>query len=201
MGALIQPPGLVPIRFDGTLIKWNDERGFGFIAPMQGGHEIFIHISSFPPDGRPCLNEKLSFEIALNNEGKKKAVNVQRPAHTSSAATGRARRKAAAPRRSFFKTAVAAVLIVSLGVYAYAKISHRIVPQDLAAASTSSTVAVPAQPQPSFKAKCDGRTHCSQMTSCAEATYFLKNCPGAQMDGNFDGVPCEQQWCTGFFAQ
>ena len=42
---------------------------------------------------------------------------------------------------------------------------------------------------------CDGRTHCSQMSSCAEATYFLKNCPGVKMDGNNDGVPCEQQWC------
>lgn len=42
---------------------------------------------------------------------------------------------------------------------------------------------------------CDGRTYCSQMTSCAEATYFLKNCPGVKMDGNNDGVPCEQQWC------
>jgi hypothetical protein len=35
------------------------------------------------------------------------------------------------------------------------------------------------------------------MTSCAEAAFFLKNCPGTQMDGNKDGVPCEQQWCTG----
>jgi hypothetical protein len=43
--------------------------------------------------------------------------------------------------------------------------------------------------------KCDGRTYCSQMTSCAEATFFLKNCPGVKMDGNNDGVPCEQQWC------
>ena len=42
---------------------------------------------------------------------------------------------------------------------------------------------------------CDGRTYCSQMTSCAEATFFLKNCPGVKMDGNHDGVPCEQQWC------
>jgi hypothetical protein len=42
---------------------------------------------------------------------------------------------------------------------------------------------------------CDGRTHCSQMTSCAEATYFLKNCPDTKMDGDNDGVPCEQQWC------
>lgn len=33
------------------------------------------------------------------------------------------------------------------------------------------------------------------MSSCAEATYFLKNCPGVLMDGDNDGVPCEQQWC------
>ncbi len=46
---------------------------------------------------------------------------------------------------------------------------------------------------PSFS--CDGRKHCSQMTSCAEATYFLKNCPNTKMDGNNDGIPCEQQWC------
>jgi endonuclease YncB( thermonuclease family) len=43
--------------------------------------------------------------------------------------------------------------------------------------------------------RCDGRTRCSQMTSCAEATWFLKNCPGVEMDGNRDGVPCEKQWC------
>ena len=43
--------------------------------------------------------------------------------------------------------------------------------------------------------KCDGRVYCSEMTSCAEATYFLQNCPGVKMDGNNDGVPCERQWC------
>ena len=43
--------------------------------------------------------------------------------------------------------------------------------------------------------KCDGRIYCSQMTSCQEATFFLRNCPGSKMDGNGDGVPCEKQWC------
>lgn len=43
--------------------------------------------------------------------------------------------------------------------------------------------------------KCDGRTYCSQMASCVEAEYFLMNCPGMKMDGDHDGVPCEQQWC------
>ena len=42
---------------------------------------------------------------------------------------------------------------------------------------------------------CDGRKHCSQMTSCAEATYFIQHCPNTKMDGNNDGIPCEKQWC------
>ena len=43
--------------------------------------------------------------------------------------------------------------------------------------------------------QCDGRVHCSEMTSCEEARYFLRNCPGVKMDGDGDGVPCERQWC------
>jgi len=48
-------------------------------------------------------------------------------------------------------------------------------------------------PTPQYQ--CDGRTYCSQMHSCAEATWFLQHCPGTKMDGNHDGVPCEMQWC------
>lgn len=44
--------------------------------------------------------------------------------------------------------------------------------------------------------RCDGRTLCSQMKSCEEATFFLRNCPNTKMDGNNDGVPCEKQWCN-----
>lgn len=42
---------------------------------------------------------------------------------------------------------------------------------------------------------CDGRQHCSQMRSCAEATYFIQHCPNTKMDGDRDGIPCEDQWC------
>lgn len=44
--------------------------------------------------------------------------------------------------------------------------------------------------------KCDGRTYCSQMTSCAEALYFLQHCPNIKMDGDYNGEPCERQWCN-----
>lgn len=37
----------------------------------------------------------------------------------------------------------------------------------------------------------------SQMTSCAEATFFIKQCLGTKMDGDGDEVPCETQWCAG----
>lgn len=69
-----------------------------------------------------------------------------------------------------------------------------------ATATVASKAAAPAAaPLPATVAavayRCDGRTRCSQMTSCAEATWFLRHCPGVQMDGNHDGVPCERQWC------
>jgi len=65
-------------------------------------------------------------------------------------------------------------------------------PQSVVETADSSEFAS-AESQPQYS--CDGRTHCSQMTSCAEAGFFLQNCPGVKMDGNNDGVPCESQWC------
>lgn len=38
---------------------------------------------------------------------------------------------------------------------------------------------------------CDGRQYCSQMTSREEAEFFIRNCPDTKMDGDRDGIPCE----------
>ena len=38
---------------------------------------------------------------------------------------------------------------------------------------------------------CDGRQYCSQMTSRDEAEFFIRNCPNTKMDGDGDGIPCE----------
>jgi hypothetical protein len=53
----------------------------------------------------------------------------------------------------------------------------------------------PTQMSPTMTYQCEGKTHCSQMQSCEEAMFYLKNCPGTEMDGDNDGVPCEGQWC------
>ena len=66
------------MRFDGKLKSWNDDRGFGFIEPIQGGQEIFVHIKSFPPGtGRPTVGLPLSFEVEAGPQGRKRAKAVQ----------------------------------------------------------------------------------------------------------------------------
>jgi hypothetical protein len=62
--------------------------------------------------------------------------------------------------------------------------------------SPAPSVSLPLVREPaSASFKCDGRTHCSQMASCAEAKFFLRNCPNTKIDGDNDGIPCEMQWC------
>ncbi|MDM8553680.1 excalibur calcium-binding domain-containing protein [Desulfococcaceae bacterium HSG7] len=51
----------------------------------------------------------------------------------------------------------------------------------------------PKEVQPKYR--CEGKVYCSEMTSCGEAMFYLRNCPGVKIDGDGDGVPCERQWC------
>lgn len=41
------------------------------------------------------------------------------------------------------------------------------------------------------KFQCDGRKFCPEMTSRAEAEFFLRFCPDSQLDDNHNGIPCE----------
>ncbi len=190
---------MAAMRFTGKVKSWNEDRGFGFIAPTDGGQDVFVHISECPRGSRPELQETLTFEVALNADGKKKAVNVRR-AESAARASSRNRRYPAGERKrethagGFVSGVIALAIAGVLGWYGYRHYASQpgatatvVAPVDRNLPLTASPAASPFS--------CDGRTYCSQMTSCAEATFFLKNCPGVQMDGNHDGVPCEQQWC------
>ena len=201
------------MRYDGSLKKWNAERGFGFIVADDGGHELFAHISAFPRDGQlPTPGERLSFEVEPDRDGKKRAVRVLRAgivpagrAHTVNRSfrlsrTGHAQRKTGLGSKLMVLAIVAALGWYGYSKYAKYEIKIPSAPQSAFAPAALAMRAEPALSSPSGF-QCDGRKHCSQMTSCKEAKVFLKNCPGMEMDGNHDGVPCEQQWCTHPFAE
>ncbi|BFM19172.1 cold shock and DUF1294 domain-containing protein [Gilvimarinus japonicus] len=62
----------------GVITKWNDDKGFGFIAPESGGREVFFHISSFKNRGaRPSLGLKVTFEPQSDTQGRSRAGKVQ----------------------------------------------------------------------------------------------------------------------------
>lgn len=183
------------MRIEGTLTKWNDDRGFGFITPTQGDSEIFVHVSAFPKDGgRPTIGERLTFEIEIDSAGKRRAKSLLFPGRPPVCPPCRPISRPRGEKTGFFGRAISIAFLAALAFYGYSEYSRRVAPQTAVAAQPIDQVV-------SSTFHCDGRTYCSQMTSCAEATSFLRSCPNVEMDGNNDGVPCEQQWCTSPFAK
>jgi cold shock CspA family protein len=182
------------MRTHGTLTRWNDTRGFGFITPALGSDELFVHVSAFPCDGeRPHVGELISFEIETR-EGKRCAVRVMRPGNGLSAHGSR--RAIGAQPRSGLRAAVLALLVMGgIAAFGYMKLAPRTTPEPVAAAPIPVSPAQAADNAVPQTFACDGRARCPQMTSCAEARFFLKQCPSTNMDGDHDGVPCEAQWC------
>jgi cold shock CspA family protein len=73
------------MRFEGRLKSWNDERGFGFVEPLQSDEDVFVHIKAFRVlVGRPQVGQPLSFEIELGPQGRKagEELSLRRPLRT-----------------------------------------------------------------------------------------------------------------------
>jgi cold shock CspA family protein len=62
---------------NGQLIKWNDDRGFGFIKPNTGGKEVFLHISAVRSAARrPKVGDTIFYEQVTGGDGKTRATNA-----------------------------------------------------------------------------------------------------------------------------
>jgi CspA family cold shock protein len=63
----------------GTVKFFNENKGYGFIAPDGGGNDAFVHISAVERSGMRSLreNQRVSYDLQQDNRGKMSAVNLK----------------------------------------------------------------------------------------------------------------------------
>lgn len=63
----------------GTVKFFNEDKGYGFIAPEGGGNDAFVHISAVQAAGLGTLSrdQRVSYEMEQDRRGKMSAVNLQ----------------------------------------------------------------------------------------------------------------------------
>lgn len=122
------------MRFEGTLKVWNGERGHGIIVPENGGQELFVHVSAFPHDGPPPVQDEcLSFEIVSGRDGRKQAAKVQRSRRGPAQAwAAPAPPRRARPQRRVWGMGLGLALLASAGVLAWMQLARAPEPDKLA---------------------------------------------------------------------
>ncbi|OJW57035.1 MAG: cold-shock protein [Sphingomonadales bacterium 63-6] len=62
----------------GTVKFFNEDKGYGFIQPDDGGKDSFVHISAVQAAGMATLNkdQRVSYEVETGRNGKESAVNL-----------------------------------------------------------------------------------------------------------------------------
>ena len=64
---------------EGTVKFYNSTKGFGFIAPNDGGKDAFVHVSALERAGLSGLAEgqKVSYDLETGRDGRASAVNIE----------------------------------------------------------------------------------------------------------------------------
>lgn len=189
--------------FKGCLKRWNDEKGFGFIMPEVADKDVFIHISALKTmSRRPVVGDIIYYQLQTDQKGKTKAVNAQ--------IEGVATQSTIKPKQStninvsvhsekknnWLLQSLAILLLIIAAAILYQWLPNNATPPPVVSPASPITppVATPTQAAPTYR--CSGKQHCSEMTSCAEARFYLQYCPNTKLDGDGDGIPCESQWCN-----
>lgn len=194
----------------GKLIRWLDDKGFGFIKPDKGGKDIFIHISALRSMSRaPMIGDVIHYEIGFDANGKTRAVNAsiegvsraltlepQDKKRKDSLPTSHKQRpyrrpaNFSEPQKRFNLFPIVLVMVLAVAVFVYIEVSNE--KTFITPVTTSVINAAPVKPVQKFH--CQGKVWCSQMSSYDEAVFYLRNCPSTKMDGDNDGIPCEDQF-------
>jgi cold shock CspA family protein len=174
------------MRTKGKITHWNEEKDYGFITPASGAKRVFVHLSAFSNSFvQPKVGQMVTFVTSSDQSGRPRAEDVLGEGET-------APRIARRPSFSGRPGKIGVLLVILLiAAVVYSRFDRTRISSYLPGLAPATTT----PPSPGARFHCDGRTHCSHMTSCEEATYFIQNCPNTKMDGDSDGVPCEKQWC------
>jgi cold shock CspA family protein len=233
----------------GTLVRWNEVKGFGFIQPEKKitsllnnapdetlNNDVFIHISTLKHMARkPRVGDNIEFERELQADGKVKArrahitgvailasslrannlntsataslstnnnaiLHSAQPQHNKDAFHLANSTPYAAPKSKMASQIINVLLFIGLGIYGVSQFNKitanasEPVPTQIQSDANPLSQSSVQKLEASFQCE-SGKTHCSHMQSCEEATFYLKNCPTTQMDGDGDGIPCERQHC------
>ncbi|KJS33730.1 MAG: hypothetical protein VR64_00420 [Desulfatitalea sp. BRH_c12] len=66
------------MRTQGKIVTWNDEKGFGFIAPTTGGNQVFVHIKAFTRGtSRPKVGAEVTYCCSRDPQGRPRAEKVK----------------------------------------------------------------------------------------------------------------------------
>ena len=175
------------MRLQGRVTEWNDERGFGYVTQNGTGVRTFLHISALNAGGRrPAVGSLITYELGRDGRGRVQARNgrfVGARVSTPSDSTG-----------TLGTAVVGLIVLLVVGYVGYVRLSH---PNSTLPASVYKIVLAreALKPHPEFQCRAE-KNSCSRMTSCAEALFHEERCGISDMDGDQDGIPCEQQWCN-----
>lgn len=188
----------------GILKNWNDKRGFGFVECKSYDEDIFIHFSALQYMSRkPRNGDLIYFDRMTDDEGKVRAEYASikgveaKPIEQFTEDRAHSDNRVERVSRDNNKPGFFLILMGLLSVfYLYQTFSANPLPipmpEFLKELMKKNDVSDPANLS---RFSCQGKRHCSQMSSCDEAKFYLRNCPNVKIDGDRDGVPCERQLC------
>ena len=65
------------MRTKGKITSWNDDKGFGFITPVAGGKQVFVHIKAFGNrNRRPGINQVVTYALSADKQGRPRAIDA-----------------------------------------------------------------------------------------------------------------------------
>ena len=182
--------------YRGQLKTWNGDKNFGFIHSEELNQETFFHISTLKVIGRdPKQGDFISFEIEKLANGKFRAINCHIESISVKSFTKRSSPDNYKSSSTLKRKMVLVLAIVLITVFAYQRLDMPLVSNLTLVTKTEANISLPMKSTIKTRIQshftCDGRQHCSQMTSRAEAKFFTRHCPNTKMDGDNDGIPCE----------